>query len=420
MQTENGTNVQKKRETLPKIFYIYYFAVFMGLAIFNSFFSTFFANNGMSSGQIGLLFGLAPLAGLIAQPVWGALTDRARTKNTVLCAAIVGVMASIVLFYVISRFFSGAQAAKLLLLSGAMIVFSLFNNALIPLQDTITLDYIVRHGGRYGAARMSGTIGYAITALCVGMLLSAVPDSVFTIYFFVLCFILLCALRLPKAHGYRKKGEQGSILEVLRDKEILLVLLLCLVQYIALSFGHTFCGPYMLSLGGNSTWIGAANMVQAVGEIPFHLKWGRRLIDRIGIHRILIAATVFGALRWAITAVCKSPLLFAIVTGMEGFMLVPMIVGVVEFVNGRVPHRLKATAQTAITLSSSVLSRTIGNIGGGALVDLFNSMGYNGMSLTYGLLVPLSLIAAAAIGIPLLHCAKKSAANSQTTCKGES
>ena len=104
---------------------------------------------------------------------------------------------------------------------------------------------------------------------------------------------------------------------------------------------------------------------------------------------------------------------------MEGFMLVPMIVGVVEFVNGRVPHRLKATAQTAITLSSSVLSRTIGNIGGGALVDLFNSMGYNGMSLTYGLLVPMSLIAAAAIGIPLLHCAKKSAANSQTTCKGE-
>ena len=200
---------------------------------------------------------------------------------------------------------------------------------------------------------------------------------------------------------------------------VMSMLLLCLVQYIALSFGHTFCGPYMLSLGGNSTWIGAANMVQAVGEIPFHLKWGRRLIDRIGIHRILIAATVFGALRWAITAVCKSPLLFAIVTGMEGFMLVPMIVGVVEFVNGRVPHRLKATAQTAITLSSSVLSRTIGNIGGGALVDLFNSMGYNGMSLTYGLLVPLSLIAAAAIGIPLLHCAKKSAANSQTTCKGE-
>ena len=409
--------MREKSEVLPKVFYIYYFAVFMGTSIYNSFFSTFFTQAGMTAAQVGLLFGVAPLVGIVVQPIWGALTDKARTKNSVLLLVIGGVMLSIVIFYLISSFFHGQIRDKLLLLSGAMILFSAFNNALVPLQDTITLDYISHHGGAYGYARMSGTLGYAFMALVTGAILRKLPNSVFAIYFFTLCLIFAVATRLPAARGYRQKGEKGSVLEVLRDREIFLMLLLVMVQYITMAFGHTFCGPYMLFLGGNSTLIGLANTVQALGEIPFHIRWGRKLMQRVGIHRMLIYATLAGALRWAISSICTSPALFIIVTGLEGFMLVPLIVGVVEFINARVPGRLKATGQTALTLFSVVFARTIGNIGGGALVDLFDGMGYPGMRVAYMILVPLSLAAAFGIGIPLLRCAQRQA--QMTTQEGK-
>lgn len=401
--------MKEKSEILPKVFYVYYFSVFMGMAIYNSFFSTFFTQAGMSPAQVGLLFGVAPLVGIVVQPLWGALTDRSRTKNSVLLLVIGGVMVSIVIFYLISAFFHGQTQEKLLLLAGTMILFSAFNNALVPLQDTITLDYIAHHGGAYGYARMSGTFGYAFMALLAGAILRVLPNSVFAIYFVTLCVILAAAVRLPQARGYRKKGEKGSVFEVLRDKEVFLILLLVMVQYTTMAFGHTFCGPYMLSLGGNSALIGLANTVQALGEVPFHIRWGRRLMQRVGIHRMLIYATLAGALRWGVSAVCTSPALFIVVTGLEGVMLVPLIVGVVEFINARVPARLKATGQTALTLFSVVFARTIGNIGGGALVDLFDGMGYPGMRVAYMILVPLSLAAAFGIGIPLLHCAKRQA-----------
>ena len=73
--------MEKNENRLPWVFYGYYFAMFMGMAIFNSFFAAFFTRAGMSSVQLGLLFGLAPLAGLLFQPIWGNLADKAKTKN---------------------------------------------------------------------------------------------------------------------------------------------------------------------------------------------------------------------------------------------------------------------------------------------------------------------------------------------------
>jgi MFS family permease len=103
-----------------------------------------------------------------------------------------------------------------------------------------------------------------------------------------------------------------------------------------------------------------------------------------------------------------SPALLVIANGFEGLMLVPLIVGVVEYINSRVDKKLKATAQTALTLFSVVIARTVGNIGGGALIDVFNAAGLNGMRMTFWVLVPISLIAAIAIGIPLLAMQRKS------------
>ena len=325
-----------------------------------------------------------------------------------------GVMITILLFYGISTFYNGGQNNKLIFLSAAMILFSAFNNALIPLQDTITLDYIVRNGGQYGYARMSGTLGYAFMALVAGVLLNIFPNSVFVIYFFVLCIIMLMAARLPKASGYREKNEKGSVLEVLKDKEMLLLFMLVLVQYIALSYGHTFLGPYMLSLGGNSAMIGIANTVQALTEIPFHIKWGRSIMNRFGVHKCLIFSALVGAFRWLLTAVSRSPVLLIVANGLEGVMLVPMIVMVVEFINERMPKRLKATGQTTLTLFTTVFARVIGNIGGGALVDLFNQTGLRGMSLTFGLLVPFSILSVFVFGIPLLRAKQKREALEQT------
>ena len=105
------------------------------------------------------------------------------------------------------------------------------------------------------------SIGGCSGGVVAGAIFNRLPDSVFPLYFLILCFVFYSATRLPKASGYRQKGEKGSVFDVLKDKEILLVLLLTCVQYTTMAYGHTFLGPYMLALGGNSALIGLAKNV---------------------------------------------------------------------------------------------------------------------------------------------------------------
>ena len=57
-----------------------YYAV---TGVYQNYISKYFGAQGLTDGEIGVLMAAPPLISLIAQPVWGTLGDRARSKNAV-------------------------------------------------------------------------------------------------------------------------------------------------------------------------------------------------------------------------------------------------------------------------------------------------------------------------------------------------
>jgi PPP family 3-phenylpropionic acid transporter len=385
------------RAKMPSGFYIYYTIMFMGVAC-NSFFSLFFQDVGMTAAQIGLLFGLAPLGGLLAQPMLGALTDRSKYKNYVLYLIIA--CNFIVILWMRS-------VTALWLLSVLYLIFVSLNNCLIPVQDTITLDYVSANGGDYAPVRMSGTLGYVVMAVIVGPLITGSVQTVLLIYLVLLALVLLAATRLPKVPGYRKKGQKHSILGIIREREMLLILLCLFFLYINLSFDGTFTPPYVIRHGGTTTTVGLVMGMRALSEIPFFLPRGRAWIAKMGVNRMMPVCIVLQSLRWLAMAAWPHPAVFVAAALLHGLTIVVSSVSIVHYINDHVSRELKASGQMAMTLFSVVLARFVGNVAGGALVDLFGEFGLDGARMVYFIMVPLAALVLWVWGRPLLKIGRQ-------------
>ncbi|MGI6004629.1 MAG: MFS transporter [Christensenellales bacterium] len=382
---------------MPKVFYVYYFLVFTAVAC-NNLVSLYFREAGMTDSQMGLLFGLAPLTGLVAQPLMGTIADRSKYKNYVLYIILVCNIIAILLL---------RSARALLLMAVIQIFFTAINNCLIPVQDTITLDYCHKIGGEFAPIRLSGTIGYIVMAAITGYIMTGSAGNLLYVYIVLFALTLAAATRLPKAPGYRRKGEKHNVLGILKVRETRLILFSIFFLYSCMGFNYTFQPPYITQYGGTAAHMGIALAVSSITELPFFTPWGRRWIRKMGIGRLLIVCNVMMAVRWSLMAAFPIPWVIILANALHGLSVVVGTVGVVQYINDRVPPALKASGQMALTLFSVVLARCIGNMAGGALADLFNSMGIEGVRMVYLLMVPLSVVVFFVWMLPLLKVSRK-------------
>jgi PPP family 3-phenylpropionic acid transporter len=384
---------------IPRTFYAYYFAVYCGTAISTSFFSLFFLNAGMSSSQLGWLFGVAPLMGFLAQPVFGYIGDRAKYKNYALWLILGGSALFIALFPV---------SNNLIYISIIYILFTAVNNCAIPMQDAITLDYVSEWGGNFSGVRLYGTLGYVFMCIVSGLILNRFQDAIFIVYFACLIGALAMAITLPKVRGYRRKGQKVKLGAIIRQKRMFCVLMLVLAIYTALSFFGTFYSPYMLQNGGNRLMIGIGTAMMAASEIPFYFRGGaRRLFERFGLGRILFVSALVMSLRWLITGLTSNPVVIMFANMLHGFPITMMAVGVVEYINECVPPEMKASGQMLLTLFSIVIARGIGNVLGGAVVQWIDTAGGNGIATVFLIFAPVVFITALLCGIPLIRMEKE-------------
>lgn len=391
----------------PYIFYLYYFVIFFGTAIQSSFLNMYLNHAGMPSSVVGLVNGLSYVISFIVFPIYGAAADRASSKNKVL---IIGMVASILLLMVFS------VVKSVLLLAIVMIVFTVLHNPLTGIYEAIAVEKALKSGWNYGPIRMSGTIGYAVMALFSGYGLSKNEALIFPIYILSMVLATVIACLLPKTKGAGAAGDKGAprqkadprgIIPLLKVKKIRNVLLLFMLYHIGTAFKQTYYGIYMTQLGGTYSLVGIANMLMAFSELPFYLGPGKRWMKKIGIEKSMLLIAAAGTIRWLIVGVCRTPGVLVFTMMFNGIMLVPTVVGMVEFLHENAPDDLKASAQTTLRAPFQVGGQLIGAVLGGWLVGVLDGMGLPGIRIGFALLSPLSLVMGLAVGWSVLKDAKK-------------
>ncbi|MFI3324782.1 MAG: MFS transporter [Clostridia bacterium] len=358
--------------------YAFYSIYFVSLGI-GSFASKYLSEIGMTDSQIGLFMSVPAAICIIAQPVFGIISDRIRLKRNLL------IITCIIsgLLYCFANF-AVTFMSLLILLTVIGVVLS----PVSPISATISLENAKIGGSSFGSIRMSGTIGYQIGALIIGFIL---VNSLNGIYLIIGILTILCGLIAffcPPIKGHQYGKEKTSFSEVFKNKKIVFLLIILFVACLGSAFYRSFFTKYLGDLGISNSTISVITVISIFLEIPF-LFFSKKLYPKLSIWNWILLGLALNAFRmvglgFSTNAVSVIIANIPAVTFMACFEFFPAI-----YINSIVKDELKGSSQTILTLTTFSISQIVGSFFGGVASDAF---GVNTVFIAFGVIFALAFL----------------------------
>ena len=216
---------------------------------------------------------------------------------------------------------------------------------------------------------MSGTIGYQVSILAAGFLLSDSLDGFYAIYGVILLCAALCAMLLPPIRGHQHGAKKVPLSTFLKNRDMLLVLGLVFIAQLAAQFFNAFFTKYMGDLGISNAATGVITTLTVVMEIPFLLFFGDRLLKKMSIYRWMWIGFVINGLRFLALSYARTPALILLtqlpsVALFACFEFFPAL-----YLSTIVDKELLSSAQSVYQAVSFGLARILGASLGGVLAQ---------------------------------------------------
>ncbi|TVY08478.1 MFS transporter [Paenibacillus cremeus] len=337
---------------------LFYAFIYMSTGAFSSYIGLYFTEVGIGNSEIGILTSIGAIVGLFAQPYWGLLTDRAKYKNRVL---IVCTLMSAVTVWLVP--WAGTVFVPLLI---AMALFSLFQIAINPLSDAITLELSSKGVVKFTRIRSIGSVGYAIISVAAGWLFARNIHTIFLITSIILFSCFLLSLGIPKVEGHQSGKNKVKLAAIFQNKQLVIIYLYTLVMATTMGFFLAFQAIYSKEQGISMQLIGIGLAIGSFSQFPFMIFF-KPIYERFGIRNILLVSGLVHAVRWLLYAYALTPATVLLTWILHGGTYILFYLCLAEYVNQHVIKELKATGQ----MLNSLIQLTMGKIIGGMLGGLF-------------------------------------------------
>lgn len=353
----------KDKEPFPiKLFFIYVL-FYAGQAIYNVYLNLFLNQNGFSNTQLGLLSSVSTTALVLIQPLWGVLSDKSKSKNRIvgmllLVCALIGL-----------AFYASSHA---IWLAFCVLLFNVFFNPAITLQDDYTLQSL--EGGRwdFGQLRLGGTLGYASCAALIGFAVGTNYNQIF--WMFGIFFIITGVLYFfqPSISGQREKKQKVKYSLLLKDRRLVCMFIFNIVYSLGNAFFSQFFSiHYKNVLGATSVQVGLMSTFGALSEIPFFWFAGR-LQKKFGTKALMIFAGTAATFRWLLMSMVSNTTAILFINMLSGCGFVGFSYSMIRYINDNVPKSMRATAQSLNGILGIFVSRIIFTPISGILADHFS------------------------------------------------
>jgi len=247
-------------------------------------------------------------------------------------------------------------------------VFSLFQTASTPLADSIALHSPLP----FGSIRKWGAYGFAIAALVTGYVVELTTlRIIFVVFSLSIIIATFFATRLEVRIVVEAHDSKKELSLLMKNKTFLVFLFYCFLVGNTLLSHNTFFGPLFVSIGGTEAWVGVAFFLFAISEAPF-MQWSAKLIDRFGVHRVLIFSTCVGIFRWAFYFTRPSVVLMLLTFPLQGLFFGTFIASTAYFIKTTVSPSVRSTAVTLYSAVFIGIGGAFSNIVGGFIYDYIN------------------------------------------------
>jgi len=282
-------------------FYFFYFA---SLGALLPYWSPYLKTLGFSSFQIGFLMAIVMGTKIIAPNIWGWIADHTGKRMVIVRLAS---LLSVVSF---AGVFINSHFGWLVIV---MTTFSFFWNASLPQFEAITMNYLGGETHRYNTIRMWGSIGFIIAAVGLGWLvewrdLSLVP-LVILILFVTIWF---SSLGVPEHAVGHMHIERQPLRQVLMRKEVLALLLSCLLIQASHGAYYTFYSIYLEEFGYKNSLIGQLWALGVIAEVVIFI-FMFHLLPRFGARNLFLFALLLTSIRWVLVSQWPESLVWLII-----------------------------------------------------------------------------------------------------------
>jgi MFS transporter, PPP family, 3-phenylpropionic acid transporter len=344
----------------------FYLFVFFGIGSLFPLLSVYLSEIEKLNGyQIGIILSLGPVVMIFFQPFWGMIADMKNLHNRLLTVTtlITGVSALGYLFF--EGFFLFILVA---------IVLAIFQSAIIPLSDSISLKYTSSAGVNYGNVRLFGSLGFGVAVFLMGKLSEWNPQVIFYTFFLTLLIAGAISLKMPREAAGKPNGLLSGIKDLMGMKRFLVFLAITFMI-----FGPNLANNFYFSLfvedrGGTYTGIGIAFLIAVLSEIPF-MRAAGSWIHKLGLLQVALIAALVSLIRWLFYFTEPELSLIYASAVIQGFSLGLFIPAGLQYIREITPKHITATAVTIYSAVGNGLGNWFFTFVGGIIFEEFNVYG---------------------------------------------
>ncbi|MBE7419173.1 MAG: MFS transporter [Ideonella sp.] len=346
-----------------------WFCYFAAMGAFQLYGPLWFRELGLSALAIGSIASLQSWTRVFAPYSWAWIADHSNERARLMRVAGVLCVASSLALALAGRF--GIAAVSL-----CVAVLFIANGAVIPLMEASLAQHLNLAagggaGGRYGRARVWGSIGFMASVLLAGALLNALGIRIWPWLVLLLWALLAVSLwHLPLANdpASHEKAPAGA-LAVLRRPEVAWFFAGVFLTVLAHVSLYTFFSLFAASFGMGETAIGVLWSVGVLVEIGFFWTQGH-WFGRLSMHNWLLLAAGVSVLRFGLMAAFGHWTLVLVLTqATHAVTFAAQHAACITLVARYFPGRLRGRGQALYSTLGYGLSGVIGGVAGGALIE---------------------------------------------------
>jgi MFS transporter, PPP family, 3-phenylpropionic acid transporter len=341
----------------------FYLFVFFGFGSLFPLLSVYLSEVEKLNGyQIGIILSIGPVIMIFFQPFWGMISDMKNLHNRFLTLTTVITGISALGYLVFDSVFSFILVA---------VILAIFQSAIIPLSDSISLKYTSKAGVNYGNVRLFGSLGFGIAVFVMGKLSEWNPQVIFYAFFLTLLIAAILSLKMPKEAAGKPSHLLSGMKDLIKMKRFLVFLAVTF-----LIFGPNLANNYYFSLfvedrGGTYTGIGIAFLIAVLSEIPF-MRAAGGWISKLGLLQVALIASLVSLIRWIFYFTEPSLTLIYFSAVIQGFSLGLFIPAGLQYIREITPSQMTATAVTFYSAVGNGLGNWFFTFIGGIIFEEIN------------------------------------------------
>lgn len=275
------------RQAFP--FALFLFAYYGYVGVFSPYASLYFAHQGMSAPQIGVLMSMMQVMRIFGPAAWGWLADRSQRRVLVLRLTAIGALGAC------GGLLFGEGFAWYF---AVMVAINTFTSAQGPLSEALMLSSMRGDLTHYGKLRLWGSIGFIAAVSAAGELLDRFGIVNMPWVALALLALVLCASFCMREAPYvPPEKDAPSVTQLMRRPEVIAFFTSTFLMIGAHAALYVFYSLYLSGLGYSNSVIGLMWSLGVVAEIAFFY-YQAPIFRRLGVRALMLGCLLAAVVRF--------------------------------------------------------------------------------------------------------------------------